>query len=152
MARRLRTEIEIQASPDRVWEALTDFAAYPDWNPFIVQATGQPVPGSRLELQMRLPGRRPMAFRPEVLEAAPARRLRWLGRLLVPGLFDGDHTFAIDPAGPDQVRLIQQEEFRGLLAPLLLAFIAKPTQEGFHQMNQALKTRVEHPTYTEASS
>jgi hypothetical protein len=152
MARRLRTEIEIQASPDRVWEALTDFAAYPDWNPFIVHATGQPVPGSRLELQMRLPGRRPTAFRPEVLEAAPARRLRWLGRLLVPGLFDGDHTFAIDPAGPDQVRLIQQEEFRGLLAPLLLAFIAKPTQEGFHQMNQALKTRVEHPTYTEASS
>jgi hypothetical protein len=152
MARRLRTEIEIQASPDRVWEALTDFAAYPDWNPFIVQATGQPVPGSRLELQMRLPGRRPMAFRPEVLEAAPARRLRWLGRLLVPGLFDGDHTFAIDPAGPDRVRLIQQEEFRGLLAPLLLAFIAKPTQEGFHQMNQALRTRVEHPTHSEASS
>src|SRR4029453_4295080 len=102
MARRLRTEIEIQASPDRVWEALTDFAAYPDWNPFIVQATGQPVPGSRLELQMRLPGRRPMAFRPEVLEAAPARRLRWLGRLLVPGLFAGDHTFALDPARPDQ--------------------------------------------------
>jgi hypothetical protein len=152
MAHRLRTEIEIQASPDRVWETLTDFAAYPDWNPFIVQATGQPVPGSRLELQMRLPGRRPTAFRPEVLEATPARRLRWLGHLLVPGLFDGEHSFAIDPAGPGRVRLIQQEEFRGLLAPLLLAFISKPTQEGFHQMNQALKTRVEHPTHTEASS
>ena len=152
MARRLHTEIEIQASPDRVWEVLTHLAAYPSWNPFIVQAAGQPVPGSRLELRMRLPGRRPTTFRPEVLDATPARRLRWLGHLLVPGLFDGEHTFTIDPSGPDRVRLTQQEAFFGLLAPLVLAFIAKPTQEGFQQMNQALKTRVEHPTHTEATS
>ena len=152
MARRLHTEIEIQAPPDRVWEVLTDFAAYPSWNPFIVHADGQPVPGGRLELRMRLPGRRPTTFRPEVLEATPARRLRWLGHLLVPGLFDGEHAFTIDPAGPGRVRLTQQEAFRGLLAPLLLAFIAKPTQEGFQQMNQALKTTVEHPTHSEATS
>jgi hypothetical protein len=151
MTRRLHTEIEIQASPDRVWEVLTDFAAYPHWNPFIVEATGQPVPGARPQLQMRLPGRRPMTFRPRVLEATPAHRLRWLGHLLFPGLFDGEHTFTIEPSGPGQVRLSQQEEFRGLLAPLLLAFLAKPTQEGFSQMNQALKTRVEHATRTEAT-
>ena len=151
MARRLHSEIEIQASPDRVWETLTDFAAYPDWNPFIVQAAGQPVPGGRLQLQMRLPGRRPMTFRPEVLEATAARRLRWLGHLVVPGLFDGEHTFTIDAVGADRVRLTQQEEFRGLLVPLILTLIGKPTQEGFHQMNQALKTRAEHPSRTEAT-
>jgi hypothetical protein len=151
MARQLHSEIEIQASPDRVWEILTDFAAYPDWNPFIVQAAGQPAPGRRLQLRMRLPGRRPMIFRPKVLEATPARRLRWLGHLFVPGLFDGEHAFTIDPLGADRVRLTQQEEFRGLLAPLVLAFIAKPTQKGFHQMNHALKTRVEHPTHTDAT-
>jgi hypothetical protein len=152
MARRLHTEIEIHASPDRVWEVLTDFTAYPHWNPFIVQAAGRPVPGTRLELRMRLPGRRPTTFRPKVLEATPARRLRWLGNLLVPRLFDGEHIFTIEPSGPGRVRLTQQEEFRGLLAPLLLAFIAKPTKEGFHQMNQALKARVEHSTRTEATA
>jgi hypothetical protein len=151
MTRRLHSEIEIQASPDRVWETLTDFAAYPDWNPFIVQAAGEPVPGGRLQLRMRPPGRRPMTFRPKVLEATPARRLRWLGHLFVPGLFDGEHTFTIDPVGPDRVRLSQREEFRGLLVRLVLAFIGKPTEEGFHQMNQALKTRVEHPSHTEAT-
>ena len=152
MTRRLQAEIEIQASPDRVWETLTDFAAYPDWNPFIVRAAGQPLPDNRLELQMRLPGRRPTAFRPKVLEAAPARRLRWLGHLLVPGLFDGEHTFTIERTSPDQVRLTQQEEFRGLLVPLILGRIAKPTHEGFTQMNEALKTRVEVPTRTEATA
>ena len=148
MAKQLNAEIEVQASPDRVWEVLTDFAAYPQWNPFIVRGGGQAVPGSRLELHMRLPGRRPTTFRPQVQEAEPARRLRWLGRLLVPGLFDGEHSFTIEPIGPERVRLTQHEEFRGRLAPLLLARIGEPTLAGFHQMNRTLKVRVEQPTAT----
>ena len=151
MARQLRAEVEIDAPPDRVWEVLTGFAAYQQWNPFIVQAAGQAVPGSRLELRMRPAGRRrTTTFRPEVLEADPGRRLRWLGRLLVPGLFDGEHRFTIEPIGPERVRLAQHEEFRGLLAPAVLILIAKPTLASFHQMNQALKARVEQPTTTRA--
>jgi hypothetical protein len=71
MGRQLRAEIEVEASPERVWEILTDFAAYRHWNPFIVEGAGQAVPGGRLELRMRLPGRRPMTFRPTILEAEP---------------------------------------------------------------------------------
>jgi hypothetical protein len=145
MAKQLNAEVQVQASPERVWEVLTDFAAYQDWNPFIVEAAGQAVPGSRLELRLRLPGRRATTIRPEVLDAEPARRLRWLGRLAVPGLFEGEHSFTIEAAGPGRVRLRQHEEFRGLLAPLLLALIARPTLEAFHLMNQALAARVEQP-------
>jgi uncharacterized protein YndB with AHSA1/START domain len=46
MAKQLRAQVDIQASPERVWEVLTDFAAYPEWNPFIVQASGAVAPGS----------------------------------------------------------------------------------------------------------
>ena len=148
MAKQLQAEIEIEATPDRVWEVLTDFAAYHDWNPFIVQAAGEPVPGTRLELHMRLSRRRPTTIRPEVLEADPSHRLRWLGRLLLPGLFDGEHTFTLQPTGPGRTRLTQHEEFRGLLAPLVLRMIAKPTLASFHQMNQALKARAEQPAHT----
>jgi hypothetical protein len=144
MARELQAEIEIQASPERVWEVLTDFDTYPRWNPFMVQAEGRPAAGERLLVRMRPPGRRrPMAFRPQVVEATPGRRLRWLGRLLVPGLFDGDHSFTIEPSAPGRTRLVQHEAFRGLLAPLLLAVLAKPTLAGFQQMNQALKAQAE---------
>jgi hypothetical protein len=150
MSKQLRAEVEVETSPERVWEVLTDFAAYRQWNPFIVHGAGQAVPGSRLELRMRLPGRRPMTIRPEVLEAEPGRRLRWLGRLLVPGLFDGEHRFTLEPAGSGRVRVVQQEEFRGLAARPLLAVIGKPTLAGFELMNQALKDRVEQPTHTQA--
>jgi hypothetical protein len=150
MSKQLRAEVEVEASPERVWEVLTDFAAYRQWNPFIVQGAGQAVPGSRLELRMRLPGRRPTTIRPEVLEAEPGRRLRWLGRLLVPGLFDGEHSFTLEPAGPGRVRVVQREEFHGLAARPILAAIGKPTLAGFELMNQALKARVEQPTRSQA--
>jgi hypothetical protein len=151
MTKQLQAEVEVQASPERVWEVLTDFAAYPDWNPFIVKASGELVPGARLELHMRLAGRRPMTLRPEVLDADPGRTFRWLGRLLMPGVFDGEHRFTIQPTGPGRVRVIQHEEFRGLLAPLVLAMIAKPTLESFHRMNDALKARAEQPASTRAA-
>lgn len=47
MTKQLASTIDIDASPQRVWQVLTDFAAYPDWNPFIVRAEGRPEEGVR---------------------------------------------------------------------------------------------------------
>ena len=152
MATRLQADIEIQATPERVWEVLTDFGAYAGWNPFMIHAAGQAAVGSQLEVRMRPPGRRPTTFRPQVLEAEPGRRLRWLGRVLVPGVFDGEHSFTIRPAGPGRVNLSQDERFRGILAPVLLRFIAEPTLQGFRQMNQALKDRAEQPSRSQVGT
>jgi hypothetical protein len=145
MAKQLRTEIDIQASPDRVWEVLTDFAAYPDWNPFITQARGTARVGERLTNRMQPVGGRGVTFRPTVLQADPGRRLRWLGRLVAPGIFDGEHTFTIERLGDGRVRLVQEEQFRGLLVPLMARSLDRRTLPGFELMNRALKRRAERP-------
>ena len=145
MAKQLRAQIDIHASPQRVWQVLTDFGAYPQWNPFLTQATGTPRPGQRLTLRMQPVGGRAMTFHPTVLEAEPGRRLRWLGHLLVPGIFDGEHSFTIQPLDNGQVRLVQQEDYRGLLVPLLAASLDRRTLPAFQQLNQALKDRAEQP-------
>jgi hypothetical protein len=84
-----------------------------------------------------------MTFRPTVLEADPRKRLRWIGRVLVPGVFDGEHSFTIEPLGEGRVRVVQQEHFSGLLVPLLARSLDRRTLPAFEQMNQALKRRAE---------
>ena len=149
MAKQLHAQIDIQATPDRVWEVLTDFAAYPQWNPFITQAHGTARVGERLTNRMQPVGGRGITLRPTVLEADPGRRLRWLGHMLAPGIFDGDHTFTIQQLGDGQVRLVQQEQFRGLLAPLMAKSLDRHTMPAIELMNQALKRRAEHPQPSE---
>lgn len=148
MSRQIQTEIEIQATPDQVWEVLTDFAAYPEWNPFIQRISGNVAVGAKLDAFLQPPGNRGMRFRPTVLAATPAQELRWLGHLGVSGIFDGEHIFRIEPLGADRVRFVQEERFAGILAPLLLRFIEGSTREGFAAMNEALKARVDQTAPT----
>ena len=142
----LHTEIEIDAPAERVWHLLTDFASYPSWNPFIRSIGGRPIPGERLEVRLEPPGGRGMTFKPEVLEAEPEHALRWLGRLLVPGLFDGEHSFLIQSLDEDRVRFVQREAFKGLLVPLFARSLDNSTLRGFEEMNLALKERAEAVT------
>ena len=139
----LHSEIEIDAPAERVWYLLTDFASYPQWNPFIRRISGEPTKGERLEARIEPPGGRGMTFKPKVLNAEPNRELRWLGHLLVAGLFDGEHSFTIQPLEENRIRFIQREAFKGLLVPLFARSLETNTQRGFEEMNHALKVRAE---------
>lgn len=139
----LRTEIKINASADIVWKILTDLKAYSEWNPFIKHIEGTVSEGERLVARIEPPGGKPMTFKPVVLKAVHAKEFRWLGHLLMPGIFDGQHIFEIEEIGPKQVRLIHREEFRGLLVPLLWKSLDTKARLGFEAMNNALKERAE---------
>jgi len=139
----LHTEIEINTSAARVWDVLTDFASYPRWNPFIKSVAGVPVKGARLQIVLQQSGDNAMRFTPVVLEAEPGRKLRWLGRFLLPGIFDGEHCFIIEPLGQDRVRFRQSEEFSGFLVGPFRASLDSDTRQRFEEMNKALKARAE---------
>ena len=140
--RTITTSVMIYAPTDRVWQVLTDFNAYPQWNPFIKQASGEPRQGARLDITLQN-GNSTMHFRPRVLQATPGHELRWIGHFVVPGLFDGEHRFLLEPDGPNNTRLTQSETFDGILVVPLWKRIAPGTSEGFRKMNQALKDRAE---------
>ena len=140
--KKLHTQIEINAAPERVWQVLAEFALYPEWNPFITSASGTAAIGERLEVRIDPPGGRAATFRPVVTEAQAPQRLEWLGKLLFKGLFDGRHRFEIE-ATSGGTNFIQSEEFTGVLVPLLAKSLDGPTREGFELMNRAIKERAE---------
>jgi hypothetical protein len=143
---RFRNEVQrettIDATPDQVWAVLSDFGAYEQWNPAFVAVEGVAEAGSRLDIRFKLKGDRSIRMRPTVLSAEPGRELRWLGRLLVPGLFDGEHRFDIHEEAPGRVRFVQHERFRGLLVPFLRRLIEVDTAAMFERVNAALVERV----------
>jgi uncharacterized protein YndB with AHSA1/START domain len=67
----LHSQIDINASAERVWELLTDFASYPQWNPFIRHISGEPTTGERLKVRLEPPESRGITLRPKVLAAEP---------------------------------------------------------------------------------
>jgi uncharacterized protein YndB with AHSA1/START domain len=95
----LETSVDIDADAATVWQVLMDFPAYAEWNPFIRSIEGQPRPGERLSVMIQPPGQGAMRFRPHVQRTEQHRVFSWLGKLLVPGLFDGRHEFALEEIG-----------------------------------------------------
>ena len=142
----VETSVEIQASAERVWQVLTDFPSHPQWNPFIRRISGPVKEGARLEVTLGPPGGRAMTFRPVLLKVQANRELRWLGRLLVPRLFDGEHSFVIEPVDQSRVRFIQSEKFSGILVSLFARSMEADTQCGFAEMSQAIKAQAEQPS------
>jgi hypothetical protein len=136
-------EIEIEAPAERVWQVLTDFAKFPEWNPFIRQMSGEVRTGAHLHVRLEPPGGRAMSFKPKMVNVETNREIRWLGRLLIPGLFTGEHSFSIEALDEKGVRFVQHEKFTGLLVPFMAKSLDKDTKSGFEAMNRALKDRAE---------
>ncbi len=141
-SRELHTEIDIAARPERVWSILTDFGGYSEWNPFINKIAGTSAVGETIEVHFAAPGAKVKIFRPKLLAVENSRELRWLGQLLLPYLFDGEHFFIIKEI-EGGTRFVQGEVFRGLLVPLFWQYLDTNTRSGFEKMNYALKARAE---------
>ena len=139
----LSTEIEFDGTPEEVWTTLTDLQAYPQWNPFIQKVDGELSVGAKLDVRLQPVAERGITMHPTVLAAEPGRELRWIGHLMIPGIFDGEHRFLIEEAGPNRVRFTQSERFGGILVPLLWKKLRDGgTAKGFRAMNQAIARRV----------
>ena len=142
MRHHIETDIEIDAPPATAWAVLIDLERYADWNPFVVSSQGTPAVGERLTNRLQHPGGKAMTFRPTVTEVKTERVFEWLGRLGLPGIFDGRHRFEIE-ATPTGSRFIQSEAFKGVLVRFMKKSLDTKTVKGFEAMNVALKDRAE---------
>ncbi len=139
----LRTDIEIHGTIDQVWDVLTDFSLFPEWNPFIKKIEGDLKLSSQLRIQIEPPGGKAMTFKPTVKILEPKTEFRWFGSLLLPGIFDGEHIFQLEKIDNNTTKFIHCENFSGLLVPLFWKNLNTQTRNGFEEMNEALKERIE---------
>jgi len=132
------TQVQIAASPQEVWAVLSDFEAYENWNPFLTLIAGKMTVGEALRVHFTSQAFGDMDLYPTVLIVEPGEEFRWKGILLVPGLFDGEHFFKLEPH-KGGTRLVHGESFSGLL---LWAFDLNVMKDDFNAMNQELLAEV----------
>jgi hypothetical protein len=135
----LLTITEINAPAERVWQVLTDFRRYPEWNPYIRRVQGEALKRSELDLLIQRDGKPPVRVKPRIVTFRPPRELRWFARLLLPGLIDREHRFVVEPLGAERSRLIHEGRARGLLVPFFRRMFNGQVQRGFEAMDGALK-------------
>jgi len=141
----LLLDIEIAASPERVWSVLTDFAAYPVWNPYQT-FEGRAEPFAILQISSRdLTGRALQVFNAAIWKLEPSRKLE----LLVGKLFwlASRRIFHLDAVG-DGMRLRHGLVFSGIAS----AWMSPSAQEMeslrplYVAFGAALKRRAEEST------
>ena len=140
----LKTEIIINANAQQIWQVLTAFSDYPNWNQFFTHISGELKIDDKLTVTISPPGSKSMNFTPKVIVLNEAKELRWRGEFISRFLFQGEHYFLLEQLKENETRLIHGEYFAGLLTPVFewLGLLKKTTQ-GFEQFNQAIKQQAE---------
>jgi len=143
LEREIRTEIDIAAPPEAVWDVLSRLDAWSEWNPVIAGVTlrGPLREGTRGTLTIALPaplGRQTLTV--QLVTVRPSQELAWRGG--VAGVIQGVHGFRLEPTARG-TRLVHTEVFAGVLAPVLVRLIRGQLGKGYRRLNQGLRNRCE---------
>lgn len=141
------TEQILPANLTDSWRVLTDFAAYPEWNPYLTAITGEFQVGEKVALTL-LTERSPQPRRSHATLAKiePQTAFAWRGQQFpIPGFSHTRHVFALERIDDTHTRLRHYEEFRGLGVALDSSGRKADIQNNeraFAQMNKALAARL----------
>ena len=140
----IRTEIEIAASPETVWNILTDINQWQQWSPIINQSQGDAAVGAKLSITMagKETGKDGPQYSPEIIEMNKPLIFRWRAHMMAGFIFTNDKVFELEPT-ENGTRLVHKEQFKGLLAPVFCGQMEKGVPPMLQSMNQALKDLAE---------
>ncbi len=142
--RELQATIQISAPIDRVWQVLTDFDNWKEWNPMVNQASGSASVRSKLSITMRGPNAKDaMNYQPIVIEVNPPKSFRWRATMLSGLLFTNDRVFELKEIN-GMTELVNKEEFSGLMVPFFWNKMNGFVVPMLEKMNKALKEKVEN--------
>ncbi len=111
-----RNEVVIQGTVAEVWDVLTNFAQYSEWNPLIHHVDGKLEIGEKVVISVKK-GTEEQKFTCEVARLDPPHEFSWKFYEMMPFLYRGEHIFRVEPIDEQTVRYVNRETFEGLLVP-----------------------------------
>lgn len=130
--------VVIQASPERVWDILTDAKGWPTWEPNCTKIDGEIALGNKLTVHTKLSDR---AFPAKVSSMDAHASMVWSWAMPL-GMFKGERTFTLTPTGEGATEVYCGEEFSGWML-FLFGRSVPDLSEAFQQFAEGLKAHAE---------
>ncbi|WP_184716281.1 SRPBCC domain-containing protein [Caulobacter sp.] len=142
MQRAVEHRIGVQAPAEIVWEIVSDFETWHQWNPLYKKAEGQLKIGTALSLEQHLPGETPIVIAPIVQDWVPYEQLHWRSKRLG-GFVTAIRYLEIENMGPTSSTFSNGELFMGLLLRFVSRDDRRKLKAAFTQMGEAVRDRAE---------
>jgi uncharacterized protein YndB with AHSA1/START domain len=137
-------KVEIEAPASLVWEVLTDFERYSEWNTFCPGLKTSGKLGDLVYMQVRIPGTGQVIPVNEYLVAyEPERLLSWEQRPTEENKDAARRDQYIDSLGPGRCSYFTTDLFLGLNADKIMKEHGGWVKQGFDQVALDLKQRAE---------
>lgn len=137
-----RAEVDVPATPVAVWQVLTDFPAYPAWNPFTREVGCSLEVGTPVVMRVVMADRWALSQTETLREVVPAQRLVWALDIGMPWLLAAERVQTLE-ATPEGCRYTTVDTIEGLLSPVVHWIFGRSLQVGFAGMAEALGQRVQ---------
>jgi hypothetical protein len=148
----IETSIEINATKERVWDVLTAFREWDEWNPIITRMKATLSPNTPLSFVIATGGRE-LKIKAEMVKVEHGKELRWRGppSWVVGRILRGEHYLAVESTGPNKSRIVHGERFGGVSLPILWRKLRSDLEVAYSEMNRAIKARAESGAVAGAS-
>jgi hypothetical protein len=140
----------ITAPVNVVWEVITGFGDYGEWNSFTPACDAQLQPGAPITMTVKL-GRRVIRQTESVSEVVPQSLFEYRMKPLGPFL-RSYRQHRITAAGPNDTQYQSVFVLYGWLSPIVGWLMAKDLAAGFERMSGELKKRAESVAAKRAQS
>lgn len=134
--------LDIDAPADVVWNVLTDFSRYGEWNPFVPEATCDLRPGGAIEMQVKL-REKPQFQREWVNSVGPGQTFSYRMKPVPLGALRSERVQTLEALPGGRTRYISHFEIAGWLQPLVTGIFGDGMRKGFEGMALGLKRQAE---------
>ncbi|MCG7587232.1 SRPBCC domain-containing protein [Photobacterium sp. OFAV2-7] len=135
-AKSVHTEINIPASPDKVWEVLVDVENYPVWNPVFTLVEGKLEEGAKVTYLVQESEEKSAKIPAKVITYLPHKLLNQTGGYW--GILTFDHTYRLEPINIG-TRVIIHEDYTGVWVNF---WDPSSVEEQYKKLAVSLKKRV----------
>jgi len=135
------TKIIINSPITKVWQQLTNFQNYKNWNPLVKNITGSIQEGGQIITDI-VPLNK--AYPAKLLSFKPNQEMVWKGKQIAEFIMAGEHYYRLKSIDENTTELQHGEYFTGLASWFIPTSLSDKMKNTFIAHNEALKKLIEH--------